>query len=316
MESRQTEVLIVGAGPAGTAAAIRLAEQNVRVVLVDKCFFPRVKVCGDGLTPRSVTALRGLGTEAASLPDARRFGGLTLIAPDNSSGFLPITRDGAQTYGVVVQRRHLDHALVEHAVSVGAEFVPGLHVTSSIVESGQVCGANGELDGHQIQIRAKLTIAADGSAGGFSARLGLKRRRTTNEVAMRTYFANVDTAFDVLQIYFCRHLLPAYGWVFPLCNGMANVGIGLESEALTRTNLSSAFQTFVREHSVLREQLQHAEMIEAPRGFSLRSAFDWRTSYAAGVLLVGDAAGLVHPFTGEGIRYALESGMLAAAHAV
>ncbi len=315
MESWQAEVLIVGAGPAGTAAAIRLAEQHVRVMLVDKSDFPRVKVCGDGLTPRSVTALRGLGVEASALAGARRFGGLKLIAPDHSCGFLPITNDGAQAYDVVVQRRHLDYALVERAIALGAKLVSGLHVTGPVIEGGHVCGARGELNGREIQIRAKLTIAADGSAGGFTARLGLKRPRTTQEVAIRTYFANVHTRYDVLQVYFCRHLLPAYGWLFPLDNGMANVGVGLESRALKRINLSSAFQTFLSEHPILREQLQGAEMMEKPRGFSLRSAFDWRATFAPGVVLVGDAAGLVHPFTGEGIRYALESGELAAVHA-
>ena len=316
MESFDTDVLIVGAGPGGSAAAIRLAEQNVKVILVDKCEFPRAKVCGDGLTPKSVVALRELGIEPLSLSSARSFKQLTLVSPKGTSGTLTLTDVSVDGPGVVVQRRHLDNALVELAIRRGVSFMPGMRITKPVLRKGRVCGAEGEREGQTVQLRARLTIAADGAAGGFTARLSSRRRHTAGEVAMRTYFTNVTGLSGGLHIYFDRRLLPAYGWVFPLDDGMANIGVGLEGRALKRTNLSAAFHEFLKSQPNLRDHLHGAEMLEPPRGFPLRSDFDWRATFTSGVLCVGDAAGLVHPFTGEGIRYALESGMMAAKHAI
>jgi geranylgeranyl reductase family protein len=314
MESYKTDVLIIGAGPGGTSAAIRLAKANVNVTLVDKCQFPRAKVCGDGLTPKAITALQGLGVETLGLSGARKFNQVSLVAPDNSVGMLSLTRLDPRTYGVVVPRRELDGTLVEQAIRAGTRFMPELHINEAIREDGRVCGARGDRRGRTMEIQARLTVAADGAAGGFTARIGFRRRQTVREVAMRTYFANVNQRREGIRLYFDRQLLPAYGWLFPLGNGMANVGVGLEGRALKRTSLSSAFHAFVQKHPVLREDLRDAHMLESPHGFPLRSTFDWKTSSVAGVLLAGDAAGLVHPFTGEGIRFALESGELAAAH--
>jgi geranylgeranyl reductase family protein len=309
------EVIVVGAGPAGSVAAAVLAKQGCQVLLLDKAKFPRDKVCGDGIGWNSIRLLSELGLSLESrMPELHRCGRARGISP---SGYVYegsfSQKDGHYQHGYVIPRKRFDHVLWQFALQQGAEFERS-RVTEPIVEKGRVCGVRGKADGKVVERRARITIAADGASSVIARFLHPSKASPRHyAVAMRSYFAGVQDLDRGVEFHFNQAHLPGYGWAFPMGQGMANIGVGLRLDVYRQKaqSLSHVFERFIGAPG-LAERLSKAEPIGAPGGCllplasrSLQRAYD-------GALLVGDAGAFVSPLTGGGIYNAMETGRIAA----
>lgn len=322
------DVIVIGAGPGGSSAAFHLARHGHTVLLLEKAEFPREKVCGDGLTPRAVKQLISMGVDTSPAAGWHRNQGLRVIGggvrlelgwPDLAT---------FPDYGLTRSRYDLDQALAEKAVEAGAELRTATTVTGPVFDrSGRVIGvtATGR-QGEPLTFHAPLVIAADGVAGRFALSLGIaKRADRPLGVAVRRYFkSDLRHDDDFLESWLELRskpdgdLLPGYGWIFGLGDGRVNVGLGV-------LNSSSAFGT-TNYRTLLAEWLSGTPKewgLSDPdnaegrsQGAALPMGFNRVPHYTRGVMLVGDCGGMVNPFNGEGIAYAMESGALAAEMAV
>ncbi len=323
--SEDADVIVVGAGPAGSATAYHLAQTGLSVLLLEKSSFPREKVCGDGLTPRAVRSLvaMGIDTSPAKPGEAgwlhnrglRVYGGgrvLELDWPELAS---------YPDYGLVRTRYDFDDLLARQAQRAGAKLLERCAVEGPVLDrDDRVVGVTASLgpDRTPVTFRAPVVIAADGVAGRLALALGLARRQDRPMgVAVRRYYTSPrhDERYleSWLELREGRDLLPGYGWIFGMGDGTCNVGLGV-------LNSSSSFQNTNYREMLVRwmastpaEWEFREETATGPiRGAGLPMAFNRTPHYTRGLLLIGDAGGMVNPFNGEGIAYAMESGQLAA----
>ncbi|WP_040160074.1 geranylgeranyl reductase family protein [Mobilicoccus massiliensis] len=334
-DSRTADVVVVGAGPAGATAAAYLAADGLDVVLLEKATFPRDKICGDGLTPRAVKELVSLGVPHPAEEGWIRNRGLRLIG----GGHLVEVDwpDVAEypAYGLAMPRTGFDHALARHAVSRGARLVEGASVTGPIHDSGgRVTGvrvkgvdARGRATGERFEYRAPVVLAADGN----SARLGVaegRRRRDDRPmgVGVRTYYETPRSNDDYMESWMelwvdkdpkdpsaGRILLPGYGWIFALGDGASNVGLGIldTSPAFGTVDYKDVLRRWVATlppEWTFDEEHRNGQV----RGAALPMALGRVPHYADGLLLLGDAGGMISPFNGEGIAHAMEAARLSA----
>jgi len=316
------DVIVVGAGPGGSAAAYALAQSGRDVLLLDKSVFPREKVCGDGLTPRAVKSLVQMGidtTEAGGFMRNRGLrilgGGLRLELPWPELASYP-------DYGLVRPRLDFDELLAGHAVKSGARLQEQTNVTGPLLDAaGRVAGVSAKVgpERRETQYRAPLVVAADGSSARLALALGIaKRDDRPMGVAVRRYFTSPRHDDDMLESWLELRaqngdLLPGYGWVFGVGDGTSNVGLGILNT--TRAWQDTDYRRLMdRWTGAMPGQWQfREEHATGPvRGGALPMGFNRTPHYTRGVLLVGDAGGAVNPFNGEGIAYAMESGFLAA----
>ncbi|MDX6209981.1 MAG: menaquinone-9 beta-reductase [Frankiales bacterium] len=328
-EVQDADVIVVGAGPGGSAAAYHLAQAGLDVALLEKTTFPREKVCGDGLTPRAVKALVGMGVDVSE--DAGWLhnkglriygGGMRLELPWPELGDYP-------GYGLVRPRQDFDDILARQAVKAGARLIERTNVTGPVHDdAGRVVGVttrNTESK-EELTYRAPIVIAADGVSARFALTLGLhKRDDRPMGVAYRRYYTSPRHDDDWLESWLElwdgtpgeSRLLPGYGWIFGMGDGTSNVGLGV-------LNTSAAFGN-VDYRDLLRRWLanmpgewgyQEDNATGPIRGAALPMGFNRAPAYTKGVLLVGDSAGTVNPMNGEGIPYAMESGEMAARAAI
>ncbi|MCZ2859357.1 geranylgeranyl reductase family protein [Blastococcus sp. VKM Ac-2987] len=320
------DVVVVGAGPAGSAAAWHLASTGVDVAVLEKAEFPREKVCGDGLTPRGVKALHDMGVDTAT-PGWVRRRGLRVHGGGRVAEIDWPRLDSWPDHGLVRTRRELDALLADHAVRAGARLFTGTTVTEPLVDdAGRVVGVRGEAgkDGEPVTWRAPLVVSAEGLSGRLAKSLGLLRRTDRPlGVALRRYARSrrsddqyLDIAFDLTAQGPPRDAMPGYGWIFGMGDGTANVGYGLldtrrGTGADRRMVLRRWLDTFPAE-----DGLGEDDAVSPLRGAGLPMALSRGPAYTRGLLLAGDAAGTVNPCNGEGISYAVESGRMAAEAAV
>jgi menaquinone-9 beta-reductase len=323
------DVIVVGAGPGGSATAYHLAQAGLDVLLLEKTAFPREKVCGDGLTPRGVKQLLGMGIDLDQPGWIRNRGlrilggGLTLELPWPDLATMP-------DYGLVRTREDFDEILVRQAQKAGARLQERTNVTGPITSpGGRIVGVTARVvdeDGHKGDVReyrAPLVVAADGNSSRLALSMGLARDEARPlGVAVRTYYTSPRSDDDWLESWLelwqnhddgTRSLLPGYGWIFGVGDGTCNVGLGI-------LNSSASFQG-VDYRDLLRRwldatpaqwQFREEFRTKPVRGAALPMGFNRRPHYTRGLLLVGDAGGMVNPFNGEGIPYAMESGTMAA----
>jgi menaquinone-9 beta-reductase len=323
----EADVIVVGAGPAGTTTASYLAGAGLDVLLLEKATFPREKVCGDGLTPRAVKALAALGIPLAEQDGWRPNKGLRIIGGGTRLELPWPELASYPGYGLVRNRLDFDETLARAAQKAGARLIEGMNVTGPVLDdrTGRVAGVTarragapgGEQDGRHTY-RARLVVAADGCSSRLSVAMGLRKREDRPlGVAVRTYYRSPrhddDYLESWLELWDGGRLLPGYGWIFGMGDGTSNVGLGL-------LNTSAAFRN-TDYRSLLRRWLAgmppswgftEENRTEPVAGAALPMGFNRTPHYTRGLLLAGDAGGMVNPFNGEGIAYAMESGEIAA----
>src|SRR3990172_493189 len=303
------DVLIVGAGPAGSALAYFLAAQGLDVLLLDKSEFPRDKTCGDGLSPRAMYVLRQMGLIDQLLKTGWRINHLVLFAPNGRSLRAPIPPyDGLPDFALVLPRLQLDELIRARAVEAGVEFRPRFNVTSLLRENDQFVGVRADTPNGPAELRARLTVLATGASVGLLERAQLLAAPPAFGRAARAYYEGIRGLSDTVEFHFDSVPLPGYGWVFPISPTAANVGAG---KPPMRNSPRQVMDDFIASPYVA-NMLDGAHPAAPPKGYPLR--FDFPTARTAfpGLALVGEACGLVNPLTGEGIDYALESAEVAA----
>ena len=325
------DVIVVGAGPGGSATAAHLAQAGVDVLVLEKTAFPREKVCGDGLTPRATRALLRIGIDLDG-PGWIRNQGLRVLAGGHRLELPWPALADYPAYGLVRTREDFDEILARHAQKAGARLMERTAVTGPVLDdSGRVVGVtartvdeHGRKTGDEQRLSAQVVVAADGNSARLPLSLGLQRRLDRPMgVAVRTYFDSPRHDDDWLESHLelwdgpwdaeGSKMLPGYGWIFGVGDGTCNVGVGI-------LDTSAAFQ-HVDYKDLLQRWLDQTpeewgfweqHRTRPIRGAALPMAFNRKPHYARRLLLVGDAGGMVNPMNGEGIAYALESGELAA----
>jgi len=320
------DVIVVGAGPGGSTTAYHLARHGVRVLLLEKTEFPREKVCGDGLTPRAVKQLVKLGVDTSPEAGWLRNRGLRVIG-----GGVRLELDWPDlasfpNYGLVRTRLDFDDLLAKRAIEAGADLRTGVTVTGPVFDdAGRSIGVTAEIgpDKAPATFHAPLVVAADGVSGRLPLALGLnKREDRPMGVAVRRYYRSpakhdddyLESWLELRSKENPEKLLPGYGWIFGMGDGRVNVGLGVlnSSAAFGKTNYRRMLTDWLGNTPVEWGMTDESNADGPILGAALPMGFNRVPHYTRGVLLVGDSGGMVNPFNGEGIAYAMESGELAA----
>lgn len=297
------DVIVVGAGPGGSAVALQLAREGLDVLLLDKQAFPRDKTCGDALNPRVVGIFRSLGIPELLPTLGYQIDGISVTTPSGAHIQAPITINGDPGY--VIRRIDLDEGLRAAAVAAGAEFVGDVRVTQVVEEDCRVVGGGQR---SPLEWHGRVILLAVGANVGLLKPLGLLPSRPEFAYAARLYFEGLRGLRRQIEFRFDGVPLPGYGWIFPLSESTANVGAGLYGHA--RRTAYDVLQQFLR-HGPIVELLGDGHAPNQPKAYPLRTDFHRSPARRGRLLLIGEAAGLVNPFSGEGIDYALESAVLA-----
>lgn len=311
------DVAVVGAGPGGATTAYYLARQGLDVLLLDKASFPRDKTCGDALTPRAVRALDEMGLSEVVLREGMHHNRVDFYAPKGQVvGAEVKSRDGRYDFVQVVPRLVLDNLVLQHAVANGAGFEPHMRVMQ-VTREGDIVQVLAESGKRQVTFRARVAVVATGASPALLLRMGILKQTPQVILCSRAYYDGIADAEPAIQCRFDGVPLPGYGWIFPLSATRANVGIGIFRYGLARLwmpeTARKAFDAFIATPAV-RRVLGDARLDGPIKGFPIRVDFARAPTYGDRMLLVGEAAGLVNPVTGEGIDYAIESGKIAAEH--
>jgi menaquinone-9 beta-reductase len=297
------DVIVVGGGPGGATAAIGLAQQGVRDVLVlDRDTFPRDKTCGSGLSPNAIALAEklGLGEELRSRAFPLR--SVKIVTPGGRSMVL-----ASNAAAVVLLRRDFDNMLLQRAIELGTQFQGGVKVTSLVREKGRVVGVK-LADGSEL--RARFVLCADGAHSIFSVDPRPKRSIST----LMGWWEGVETVPGQAEMIFDECVSPLYGWLFPESATRVNIGICIDGQTAsgekTERNVREVFATFLDRH--YRERLRGAQQIGRLKGHPIVYTTWISQNTAPGAIYLGEAARVTHNATGEGISHAMQSGLFAA----
>jgi geranylgeranyl reductase family protein len=322
------DVVIVGAGPSGSACAYWLAQAGWSVCLVEKKDFPREKTCGDGLTPRAVHQLAEMGLEPEVAAHAHRYSGLRAFGFGASLELNWPEHPVFPNYGYTITRFNLDGLVAQRAAEHGAVLLNGVEALGLLepVDSsnGGLRGASGVVvkdkhTGTSAEIRGRYVIVGDGQNSRLGRDLGTTRNRSwPMGMALRGYYTSerhdepwIDSHLDIRDPQ--GAVVPGYGWIFPLGDGRVNVGVGLLSTdgAWKGVNTTKLQEYFVAQTADA-WGLNEATSCGPPTGGRLPMGLAIGPRVGANTMIIGDAAGTVNPFNGEGIAYGYETGRLAA----
>lgn len=314
------DIIIIGGGPAGATAAIYARRAGLRTLLLEKEYFPRDKICGDAISGKSMTILKDLNLieEAKNLPGAL-IDAIVFGSPDHKEVRIPLkgNPDKGIPPGLVIRRSIFDNFLFEAAQREGGTTIQGFRVTGLIMKNNQVAGVEGKDDqGKKHTYHGKIIFGAD----GFSSVVARKMQIYNHDprhwvVALRQYYRNVSGVDNKIELHYINEVQPGYLWIFAADDDKVNVGIGMHQQALKRRNvdLKIALKKAL-DSPAFKSRFKNAEALEEPRGWNLPVGSMRRKNFGNGFLLLGDAAGLIDPFSGEGIgnamysaRYAVEA---------
>ncbi|MDH3210540.1 MAG: NAD(P)/FAD-dependent oxidoreductase [Burkholderiaceae bacterium] len=310
------EVLVIGAGPAGSACARTLAQAGVNVVLADQYAFPRDKVCGDGLIPDAHAALARLGVLDQVMAQAQAVSHVGCVGPSGGRIEVPGTL-------AVLQRRTLDDILCKAAVSAGARLLPPARFDSPLESAGAVTGARLKVGDVGHELHAQWLVLATGAVPQALIAAGMCERRTPSGIALRGYVKNdaMTARIKTLDVVWHRRLKPGYGWIFPCRDGVFNIGVGIAHShntlkdgrlGMKDVNLREVFAAFTEVYAPARELMAGGQWLGELKGAPLRCTLEGARFSRPGLLVTGEAAGATYSFSGEGIGKALETGIHAA----
>jgi menaquinone-9 beta-reductase len=308
------DVVVVGAGPGGAATAYFLAKRGVDVLLVEKETMPRDKACGDGFAYESIQVMRRMGLADWVASNAAHHGNRVLLSsPGDKVATIALPHDPSFEM-FILERSKADKVLVDAAVQAGARLLENTLVDGlERMGAGRLRLLGKKNKTEAIAIDTRLAISAEGAHGLFAKKAGITVSET-NAVALRCYYAGDAGDAGLQEIHWDKRLAPGYGWLFPMRDGVANVGVGVVQHGAKkqRLNLKRMLEEFVATNPSMRHRLGNARRISPIKGFPLKTNAHRVIPYADSILLVGEVAGLVNPLTGEGIGPAMISGEIAA----
>jgi geranylgeranyl reductase family protein len=308
------EIIIVGAGPSGSAAAIALTQKGHDVLLLDRQAFPRDKTCGEGIPAGAIEVLYSLGMKE-KIREAN-FYPVTKLLLSSPRGYVlraDLTKGVTGADSHVVPRMKFDALIQQHAVDSGVDFRLA-QVKETIIEDGQVVGVRARLDGADEEIRAKVVVGADGVTSAVARGLRPQKHQNSHRaIALRTYITDIEVLPNEVEFYLYEGILPGYAWIFPTGESTANLGLGMRLDKFRHIDksLEDLVDIFLDMPEV-KKRLQ--------RGGELNDTSVWQLNFGSqdmqraydGALLIGDAAGLINPLTGGGIHNGLISALRAA----
>ena len=321
-----TDVFILGAGPGGAVASLFLAKEKINCVLADKAIFPRDKICGDALSGKVVEILNRYDkklVEKLSLdPIQLNCWGVTFVAPNLDELSIPFRNNPKKTDeareiapGFISKRIDFDNFLIQEVKTHSSiQFLEGVDISGfEKTKDGYICTSK---DG-EIIIHTKLVIDASGAHSQFARKIGgLEMEKDHHCAGLRVYYKNVTGMKEgnYIELHFVKDFLPGYFWIFPLANGECNVGVGMRSDyvAKKRINLKEEMNHIIKKYPQLSERFKNAEPVDEIRGYGLPLGSKKRKISGDNYMLIGDAASLIDPFTGEGIGNAILTGYTAA----
>ena len=310
------DVLVVGAGPAGSACAQLLARAGVHTVLVDAHAFPRDKVCGDGLIPDAHAALQRLGVYDEVMAQAQRVRHVGCVGPRGGRVDVPGRL-------AVLPRRQLDHIICRAAVRAGAQLHAPARFEAPLLDGERVIGARLKTGESVHELRARQVVLATGAVPQALIAAGVCERRTPSGVALRGYVHHPAMASRIteLEVVWHKRLRKGYGWIFPCRDGVFNIGVGLAHsherqvdgrQTMQEVNLREMFAAFCAVYAPARDLMRGGTLQGELKGAPLRCSLEGAQLSRPGLMVTGEAAGSTYAFTGEGIGKAMETGMLAA----
>jgi geranylgeranyl reductase family protein len=306
----ETDVIVVGAGPAGAVCALRLARIGVRVTLLEKEELPRAKVCGDALIPDSLAVLSEIGLLGKVAAEARPARAVRIYAPSGQ----PVDVEGTC---LCLPRRRFARSLVVAAVDAGAKVVSGAEAIGYEQANG---GARVDVrrGGRRETLTTRLVVLATGASSKVLARFKVPHRTEPSALALRGYYRlRPDVPQDLLQIWYERPVLPGYAWIFPVGDHVFNVGAGIfRRPGRSSPNLRDVFDRFRAECARAREMLEGAMELQSVRGAPLRTNLEGSALARDHLLVTGEAIGSTYSFSGEGIGKSMETASLAASTAI
>jgi geranylgeranyl reductase family protein len=305
----QSDVLVVGAGPAGSTAATLLARAGRSVTVIDKAVFPRDKCCGDGLTTLALRELEGLGLQPTMVPNWKSVDAAWLRSPSGREVRVPLPPDGI--FAATTPRRELDAALVDLAIEAGATVHQG-HAFGAIRQMSS--SVEVDVDGVGM-INARYVVAADGMWSATRKALGIGEHGYLGEWhAFRQYACKVTgPAADRLIVWFEPELLPGYMWSFPLPGGRVNIGFGVQRDGVRRVrDMKQTWDDLLRRQHVVEALGDGFELEDRHTAWPIPAGIDRATLTSGRVCFVGDAAMASDTMTGEGIGQAVLTARLAA----
>lgn len=309
------EVIVVGAGPGGSTAAMALAQKGYDVLLLDRQEFPRDKICGDAVPAGALDLLYSLGMEE-KIKEAGFYhiDKIRIVSPKGYAMDAELQEENHKARSAIVPRLEFDAVLQEHAVDSGAEFKKA-HVKEPILEDGKVVGVRARVNGSIEEIRSKVVVAADGVTSAIARAIRPDEHVDHHRaVALRAYIEDIEELPHQVEFFLYDDILPGYAWIFPIGEGRANIGLGMRLDKFRQDghNLKKLLQLFM-DMPDIEKRLKN--------GGDLRDVATWQLNFGSqknvqraydGALLVGDAAGFINPLTGGGISNALTSAKLAA----
>lgn len=310
------DVIIVGAGPAGSIASLYLSRAGYKVLLLDKAHFPRKKVCGDACSAKGLEIINELGflDEILKLPHVK-VNHLLMSAPNSSSVIVDYQpREFIGCSGFVVERVHNDNAIFSVAKKESTT-IEGFSVDKLIFEGNKVIGVEGTTEnGERKKFHAKVVVGADGANSVVARAVGSENVDNNHRCgAVRGYYSGVTGLTDTIELYFIDGIIPGYFWIFPMANGIANVGLGLVSSKISKKKISLMKMMDIAINSPqIKERFKNAKLLGKIDGWIIPFGSKRVKNHGNGWVLVGDAASLADPLSGEGFGNAALSGKFAA----
>lgn len=313
-------IIIVGAGPAGCSCAYQLSGKGLKIAIIDKDIFPRDKICGDAISPDVVNQFyrmdSELGNNFKQFPVKKASDGIRFFAPNYNFLDISFTKSKhTDSPCYIVKRTAFDNFFFNQICNL-----PDIDIyLEHKVQKVEVSNESVFLETNKTAIKGKVIIGADGANSIVRKRLiNNKIDRNHHSAGLRQYYENVTGFHDKnhIELHFYKDILPGYFWIFPLPNNQANIGIGILSSVVgqRKINLKEKLADIIKNHPNIKHRFKNAKPLESVKGFGLPMGSKKRACSGDRFLLLGDAASLIDPFSGEGIGNAMRSGRIAADH--